>query len=80
MVHELKILPEYFNRVKTGTKRFELRKNDRDFHAGDMLCLREWDGNDYTGDCVDVIVTFILFEYEGLVPGWCVMSIELTDE
>ena len=34
-VHELKILPEYFWQVWHGNKTFELRKNDRNYNAGD---------------------------------------------
>lgn len=37
MVHELKIAPEYFKDVRTGLKKFEIRKNDRDFKVGDRL-------------------------------------------
>ena len=43
-IHELKILPEYYNAVRCGDKRFEIRKNDRGFHRGDILRLKEWDG------------------------------------
>lgn len=39
MTHYLKILPEYFKDVEFGTKTFELRRNDRDYHPGDMLVL-----------------------------------------
>lgn len=30
-IHELKILPEYFEAVVSGDKRFEIRKNDRNY-------------------------------------------------
>lgn len=30
-IHELKILPEYFEAVVSGNKRFEIRKNDRNY-------------------------------------------------
>lgn len=35
--HNLKILPEYYIAVSDGSKTFEIRKNDRDFHLGDIL-------------------------------------------
>ena len=77
-IHELKILPEYYSAVVSGKKRFELRKNDRDFRAGDILRLEEWDGHEYTGRATDVMVLYILLEYAGaLAPGYCIMSIEV---
>lgn len=33
MIHALKIYPEYFEAVRIGEKRFELRDNDRDFRV-----------------------------------------------
>ena len=35
MIHELKILPEYFNEVQSHNKQFELCKDDRDYRVGD---------------------------------------------
>ena len=45
MIHELKILPEYYNAVKSGKKKFELRKGDRGFAEGDSLRLNKWTPN-----------------------------------
>jgi hypothetical protein len=45
MIHELKTWPQYFQRVKDGSKTFEVRKNDRGFQLGDSVVLREWDPN-----------------------------------
>ena len=39
VLHELKIDPEPFDMIRAGKKTFELRKNDRDFRAGDVLRL-----------------------------------------
>ena len=76
-IHELKILPEYFDAVRSGDKRFELRRNDRDFHKGDILRLKEWDGEKYTGEELDVLVRYILFNWTaGLQDGYCIMSID----
>lgn len=40
-IHELKILPEYFEAVVSGNKRFEIRKDDRNYKKGDILRLNE---------------------------------------
>ena len=77
-IHELKILPEYYDAVRYGDKRFEIRKNDRDYHTGDILRLKEWDGKQYTGEELDAVVRYIyhgIDEY-GLAEGYCIMSID----
>ena len=43
MQHSLKCWPEFFHQTFHGRKRFELRRNDRDFKVGDELLLKEWD-------------------------------------
>ena len=76
-IHELKILPTYFEAVQKRNKKFELRKNDRNFHRGDILRLQEWDDEKYTGNEVDVLVQYILYDWhDGLQDGYCIMSIE----
>ena len=75
-IHELKIAPHFFDQVRYGNKRFELRKNDRDFGVGDILRLKEWDGEKFTGEEIDVSVRFILHQYPGLERGYCIMSID----
>lgn len=42
MKHELKILPEYFNQVRSGMKTAEVRIDDRNFMPGELLILKEW--------------------------------------
>lgn len=59
MIHELKILPKYFDDIRYGKKRFELRRNDRDFKVGDYLALNEFDTS-YTGRTELVKVVYIL--------------------
>ena len=36
-LHELKIKEEYYREIEAGNKTFEIRKNDRDFQAGDYI-------------------------------------------
>lgn len=76
--HVLKTHPEYFQAITDGTKRFEVRKNDRDFKVGDILELREYDPNTYTytGEWTYVHVSYILDNPDfGVKPGYVVMSI-----
>lgn len=40
MIHELKILPQYFKEVVNGNKNFEVRKNDRGFKKATCWCCR----------------------------------------
>ena len=36
-LHELKIKDEYYEDIISGTKKAELRKNDRDYQVGDLI-------------------------------------------
>lgn len=76
--HSLKTWPEYFRAITDGTKRFELRENDRDFHVGDLLDLKEWDPGTgtHTGRSRRMMVTYLLQGVFGLPEGMCIMSIE----
>lgn len=77
MIHALKIDPIYFDEVRNGNKRFELRNNDRDFRVGDYLALNEWDGM-YTGRSELVKVTYMLNPNDIMTcqGNFVVMSIE----
>lgn len=46
-LHMLKIQEPFFYDVLTGAKKAELRKNDRDFHVGDMIHFTDVDGYEY---------------------------------
>lgn len=79
MVHELKIVPEYFEEVFRENKNFEIRKNDRDFNVGDYLLLKEFDGVDYTGRQIFRKVGYILEGGNyGLDKEYVIMSLKST--
>lgn len=61
MVHNLKINSEYFLPVKEDLKSFEIRKNDRDFHVGDLVILNEFspEKNIYSGEKITVKIKYI---------------------
>ncbi len=47
-VHALKCWPESFAAILAGTKRYEVRKDDRGYMVGDTLRLREYEPDDDT--------------------------------
>ena len=77
MVHELKIAPDYFEKVVSKEKSFEVRYNDRNFQVRDILKLMEYRDGAYIGRSVYAKVTYILRDFEGLQPNYVVLSIEL---
>ena len=77
--HKLKTWDIYFQPILDGIKRFELRKNDRDFKQGDRLILKEVNPLNpphYTGRSLVVKVDYILYGEGGwLKKDYCIMSI-----
>ena len=76
---EKKVLPEYYKGIRTHRKMFELRKDEDYIKPGDILVLREWDGEKYTGGKTRREVTAVLrdcSEY-GLMPGYCILSLQV---
>jgi hypothetical protein len=57
-----KILPECFDAVASGKKKFELRLDDFEIVEGDTLLLEEWDpvAKAYTGRSIEKKVTYVL--------------------
>lgn len=76
MIHELKILPHFFTDVIKGEKTFEIRKNDRPFHKGDLLALNEFDGQYYTGNSCLVYIDYIMNDAEYVKKDMVVMAIK----
>lgn len=79
--HTLKTDPEPFADVKSGKKKYEVRKFDRDFREGDRLVLTEFDRETrrYSGEQVVVKVVHILPPGSyGLPPDMGVLGIELV--
>ncbi len=79
VTHDLKTWREPFEAVWTGRKRYEIRRNDRNYQVGDLLRLREWDqrAEEYTGRIVTVEVRYMTDGGTWDIPtGVCVMSFE----
>lgn len=75
--HYLKTWQPYFDKVATGIKKFEVRKNDRDFKVGDNVILQEYDPikKDFTGREIGKKITYILYGGDfGIENGYCVLQ------
>lgn len=82
MRHDLKTWLPYFDAVAEGSKRFEVRKNDRDYAVGDTLRLLPYDTlkrkivRRYGYHHIDCEVRYILAGGQfGIEPDYVVMSI-----
>jgi len=77
-VHDIKTWPIAFRAVRDGLKPWELRKNDRDFKVGDLLCLHEFnpDADVYTGQRLTQQVRWILDGGFGLPKGYIIMTLD----
>lgn len=75
--HQLKCWPEYFAPILLGKKTFELRLNDRDFQAGDILILSEWNPatGEYTGEHISYHITYVLRNVPGLSQGYAILAL-----
>ena len=77
IVHELKILPEYFKEVQSHNKQFELRRDDRDYCVGDWILLKEFDNGSYTGresGCFKISYILRNCPEYGLLDGYCIIG------
>lgn len=89
--HLLKSWPQFFAAVVEGRKKFEVRRDDRNFRVGDTLLLQEFipETREWTQREYPVKVSYIIagdqkcaVSKEAIKKGFCVMGIEpftLTD-
>lgn len=76
-IHILKILPKYYEEVASLNKKFELRKDDRDYNVGDFLILKEFDDGKFTGrefGCVQISYILRDCPQYGLAEGYCIIG------
>ncbi len=77
-----KIYPQFFDDVKKGKKKFELRKDEDNIEIGDKLILEEYVYTGdiytsfYTGRVIAKKVRYVLrnASYFGLMPGYCIIG------
>lgn len=42
-VHKVKCWPNYYDAIVAGDKRFDVRRDDRGYQKGDIVCLQKYD-------------------------------------
>jgi len=57
-----KTWPDYFELIKSGKKRIDLRVNNFDVKEGDILVLEEWnpETKEYTGRKIEKEIDYVL--------------------
>ena len=78
MIHVLKTWPEVFGAMLREAKRFEYRKNDRDFKIDDVLELREYEPDTctYTGEVIHRKIQYIVYGgVFGIPEDYCIMDV-----
>ncbi|MGX8833985.1 DUF3850 domain-containing protein [Amedibacillus sp. YH-ame6] len=94
--HNVKTVQPFFDAGRLGIKKFELRKNDREYQVGDLFVSHEYSNEKclegspfgtchetekgYTGRKYTGVITFVLKNYEGLQKGYCILGIEVLEK
>jgi len=75
-LHQLKIIPSFYQDVADGQKRWEYRKNDRNFKINDSVILREWNTEKYTGRILIYKIFYIVHGGVVDIPeNYCIFSL-----
>ena len=79
VTHDIKLSANFWTDLVSGKKKFELRKNDRDYRVNDKLLMREHKNGEPTGRTILADITYMLEDYTGLTEGYAILGIELIE-
>lgn len=76
-IHYVKTNSEFYQLCVKGVKTFELRKNDRDYKAGDIFVSQEYnpETQKFTGRNTRSKIDYVLEGFAGLEPGYCIIQL-----
>lgn len=86
--HQVKSWSHFYDAIRAGLKKHDLRKNDRDYQIGDVLVLNRYDNvrGIYTGDKTRVLITYMTstrypcaYSSAVLPPDYVILSLELDE-
>lgn len=80
-IHTIKCQQPYFNEVWLGHKKFELRRNDRNYQLGDLVYLQEWneEKKEYNRYMIKCRITSLLENYAGLENNFCIFGFDIEE-
>jgi len=79
ITHKLKTDPIYFDKMWNGTKKSELRENDRGFRQGDQVLLEEYDRekHKFTGRSIPGSISYVTDYPDALRDGYVMLCLSL---
>lgn len=59
--HRVKSWSHFFDAIQNGSKKHDLREDDRNFKVGDIVVLERYDNikGEYTGETLNTKITYI---------------------
>lgn len=85
MLHMIKIQPCYLFHIMEGIKPFEIRKNDRDYQAGDIIRFLPLEDENYSiyakyPSIPDFKILYVLADFNGLQQNHVALTIKPMEE
>ena len=75
----VKCSKKYFTSIWFGWKRFEIRKDDRFYEENDIILLKEWEKNAFSGRELKCRILELIRDFEGLKEGYVVFTISVME-
>jgi hypothetical protein len=80
--HYLKTDSKFFADIAAKRKKFEIRRDDRNYQMGDLLILGELKGKTLSGWCIKCHVSYVLESSDfpdGIKEGYVIMGIDVVN-
>lgn len=74
-IHTLKAGEPTFSDLRSGVRTFDVRRNDQDFHVGDLLMICQYINDNFTGYDIQRKISYIGTDSEGLKDGYVLLGL-----
>ena len=75
-MYEIAIVAPLYTKIVYGNRNFLVLKYNDNLKPGNMICLREFDGENYTSRFKAMGIKHVVMgdNVEGVIPGYCIIS------